>query len=130
MEKYVNELKIGNLVHHYPGLEPAHSSIKQPRFLAKITALFEDGAIKYKIIEKHSNAHHNSIEPIPLTEEWLIKFGFENSNMGFSADYSKDNIELNFVNGLYEYGDYCKIEYVHKLQNLYFALTGEELTLK
>jgi len=64
---------------------------------------------------------------VELTEYWLIKAGFENINMGFSADYSKDNIELNLVNGLYEYGDYCKLQYVHRLQNLYFELRDEEL---
>lgn len=70
--------------------------------------------------------------PIPLTEEWLIKFGFElNSN----NNWSHWNFGLNF----YKDGDFFEsdqlpifiyLQYVHQLQNLYFAITGEELTIK
>lgn len=74
------------------------------------------------------------IEPIPLTEEWLLKFGFE---------LSKTHCTLWMGNGfpfiiekITDYWWVCdmnitsKVYYVHHLQNLYFALTGEELTLK
>lgn len=93
-------------------------------------------------------------EPIPLTEEWLVRFGFIKK-----CDYEQQDWEwgkLSILNsrrgvGLYNYtGDryldywcitfredvgcgWCdlnEIEYVHQLQNLYFALTGEELELK
>ena len=77
-------------------------------------------------------------EPIPLTEEWLVKFGFEEID-GFLT------LDLGSFSGarfIFWYGDvlnlFCKsdmmlskqIKYVHQLQNLYFALTGEELTIK
>ena len=73
------------------------------------------------------------INPIPLTEEWLVKFGFEK---GYSKDESnrvegwvKDGF---YLGGNYEiyYSDGCAIAFeVHQLQNLYHALTGEELTI-
>ena len=75
-----------------------------------------------------------NIEPIPLTEEWLSKFGFENA---FADKW--DGMEwmpCEFINGkLYYTPDMHHhaskgIENVHQLQNLYFALTGEELTIK
>ena len=77
-----------------------------------------------------------NIEGIPLTEEWLLKFGLEWSI--FHQATHKTGFEYD-LNSLYE-GGYSlstfkrehivveKIKYVHQLQNLYFALTGEELT--
>jgi len=83
-------------------------------------------------------------EPIPLTEEWLFRFGFE--------DWGKQNGD--WVYGLYNVIDgtshfivnkadetfyplidnnlccWSDFKYVHQLQNLYFALTGNELVLK
>ena len=73
-------------------------------------------------------------KPIPLTEEWLLKLGF-----------FEDNTYLNIGEVRYyigEFGTYLDeqvwwneeiisdhIKYVHQLQNLYHALTNEELTL-
>ena len=80
----------------------------------------------------------NIVKPIPLTEEWLVKFGFEYKD-GYLT------LELGYFSGsnfIYWIGDvlnlFCKsgmmltnnIKYVHQLQNLYFALTGEELKIK
>jgi len=69
---------------------------------------------------------------IPLTEEWLLKFGFENwdknkwvdSNSVLTISKNDDNF-LCLINQRD-----VDILYVHQLQNLYFALTGKELTLK
>ena len=68
---------------------------------------------------------------IPLTEEWLFKFGFKRFPWGLVAGnlLFKDNLkctELTFEVGN---GFRVEIKYVHQLQNLYFALTGEELTI-
>jgi hypothetical protein len=82
-------------------------------------------------------------EPIPLTEEWLLKFGFE---------FYKKQVSLNVGGELFNYAVKNEIiiwtdlktgwtldgrtnrkthwlNSVHQLQNLYFALTGEELTI-
>jgi len=87
----------------------------------------------------------NNIEPIPITQEWIIKFnaekikGYGNNRFWYVIflDEYKDESML-FIH--YSIGDnFCtlnegynetiikKIKYVHELQNLYFALTGEEL---
>lgn len=87
------------------------------------------------------------IEPIPLTEEWLEKFGFDK---GTSEDGEDVMIYLNsHWKFILEYYNFCQpsedngyylieylgqleiqIKHIHQLQNLYFALTSEELTIK
>jgi len=82
--------------------------------------------------------------PIPLTEEILLKFGFEKKGNDFVNHRTDGDIDSvtgatmyisEFVNKEFEfvvcadtYNGYClTIPYLHQLQNLYFALTGEEL---
>ena len=78
--------------------------------------------------------------PILLTDEWLLRFGFNEDHYG---DYYREyniNPDKHFhsyfeltqmSNKSYQIREYdIYIAYVHQLQNLYFALTGEELTLK
>ena len=78
-------------------------------------------------------------EPIPLTEEWLIKFGLQHKSFSFDHEclhkdinvgYNGDDFINNQISFLYKKKVWFKIHYVHSLQNLYFALTGEELTIK
>jgi hypothetical protein len=86
-------------------------------------------------------------QPIPLTEEWHNKFGVQKNGF-MSFEYvlqRKNNIDVKVV----FQGDYVFLRqglsdvitiwnkdltkrdmYVHEWQNLYFALTGEELTTK
>jgi hypothetical protein len=74
--------------------------------------------------------------PIPLTEEWLLKFGFEvddhlmNPDDWPYVDYIKNEVRIsepNYSFAFYGRDNELEIKYVHQLQNLYFALTGEEL---
>lgn len=95
----------------------------------------------YQIDEHDFEYTHNGcisdINPIPLTEEWLTKFGFV---FGIELqDFVKGKhqfIELNCLcgyfseNDIFYYAEKTKLKYVHQLQNLYFAITGEELTIK
>jgi hypothetical protein len=83
------------------------------------------------------------VQPIPLTEEWLVKFGFEFKHTLNQYGWYKsvenrelcwcysDTISLEFKKGQYdEYNDVLfdvVCNYVHQLQNLYFALTNVEL---
>ena len=76
-------------------------------------------------------------KPIPLTEEWLLKFGFN----GECESFHMEGITIEEVSDggkwvVYMFDEYHAVEcslaivqHVHQLQNLYFALTGEELTL-
>lgn len=79
----------------------------------------------------------NEIYPIPLNEEWLLRFGFRQDGEGWFWLRRKDDITvLGYSYNIYgKFFELCEIRipniiYVHQLQNLYFALTGEELTLK
>jgi hypothetical protein len=86
--------------------------------------------------------HAGNLKPIPLTEEWLVKFGFERSTKTFTdSAYSvtfrraKDGGWAIYDTSTDEGTNYLTpnlgfCEHVHQLQNLYFALTGEELTIK
>jgi hypothetical protein len=79
-------------------------------------------------------------EPIPLTEEWLLKFGWGKSNEHELCDNSNDivfvydwhfkrfEIQIDTEHVGVEYR-LDHIKYVHQLQNLYFSLTNEELKL-
>jgi len=76
----------------------------------------------------------HDLEPIHLTEELLLNFGFYKNidtklfeKSGYQIDLSV--LKCHFY--LPSFGDWYKeIEYVHQLQNLYFALTGEELKIE
>jgi hypothetical protein len=76
------------------------------------------------------------LEPIPLTEEWLERFGFDKDDDGvwelpsvmwsceieYGGSMTFKKLGLDIL---------CPdILYVNQLQNLYFALSGEELTIK
>ena len=74
--------------------------------------------------------------PIPLTEEWLLNFGFKQTNEsedvewyninGFEIAIDEEDGQVYFV---YQHMVLRHILYVHQLQNLYFALTNEELKI-
>ena len=89
----------------------------------------------------------NEIEPILLTEKWLLRFGFKYID-------KSDNDYITYTDSNHEYylqldvrrkdGKYTILDnsfddlrafsmvdimYVHQLQNLYFALTGKELEI-
>jgi hypothetical protein len=69
---------------------------------------------------------------IPLTEEWLINFGFEllRQQGGTQGVFSNGVIELTLSNSGNIYYGIKILPYVHVLQNLYYALKDEELTIK
>ena len=102
-----NELRIGNLI------------------------LDEDSNIMYRV---DLNFFHDLVSggflmadliPIPLTKEWLVKFGFENKTKTFVLN----NISIKQQTKGYFFYLSMMIQHVHQLQNLYFALTGEELKI-
>ena len=83
-------------------------------------------------ILKEINEGIEFYNPIPLTEEWLLKSGFpeHKSTIDLLWDYTiylerqHNELFLVHIDNIYVY----KLEYVHTLQNLYFALKDEELT--
>ena len=139
-----NELRIGNWVkinddHFKDGKEIVYDLYKTNEF--QIMG-FNDGSFIegckvicfYEIPSEiggwvHSGCSDLDIDPIPLTEEWLVKFGFENGNYFILNNviiYKDYNNKYRYE---YNYGQ-TWVKHVHQLQNLYFALTGEELVIK
>lgn len=77
-------------------------------------------------------------EPIPLSPDWLERFGFKINNERDPESCSFDYMHI----GLFYIGEFNRsgwllnaydsmppMQYIHQLQNLYFALTGNELSL-
>jgi hypothetical protein len=84
-------------------------------------------------IEEVWNAERQWCKPIPLTEEWLRKFGFAKYDLS-KNEFVRNSFRVclsvrdEFVFADWDFA-YVVIQYVHQLQNLYFALTQTELTL-
>lgn len=88
-------------------------------------------------IKELSNAPDSQLwcKAIPLTEEWLLKFGFEKKEGYYDRYYySIDGMNIKIDDDMFEteVGEclYKSIKYVHQLQNLFFAINDEELTMK
>mgnify|MGYP003624745705 CR=1 FL=1 len=113
-----NELRIGNWINLYDN------------FNSQVTGLTNTKkvwCVKNPIDEKCA-WFTNNLNAIPLTEEWLIDFGFKKDKI--DSTYYKDDFEIclpNFVR--WKESHLSGIRNVHQLQNLYFALTRKELTL-
>ena len=92
--------------------------------------------ITVKSIDESINGFNKTyldiVQPIPLTEDWLLKFGFSHSqkkyyyNGYFVCKINKAFNCLIYI-GNNDYKQLNTVNYVHELQNLYFALVGEEL---
>lgn len=108
-----SDLRIGNWL---------HSNITNIDFELEI------GTLSTMIIYGNETGKRIWISPIPLSEEWLIKFDWNGYNYLHIGSY----FNIDSVGHLYYRSDYTgiNIHYVHQLQNLYFALCGEELTIK
>lgn len=83
------------------------------------------------------HAELKDFHPVKLTEELLVKAGFEK----YVIPAGKDTLtgkpyeeEVKWIREEINYEDIFKqswteLKYVHQLQNLYYALTGEELKI-
>lgn len=84
-----------------------------------------------------ANISNDEMRPITLNADWLISLGFERENdEPFNWSDKKKYLSDCFLIGSYSDGlHYVRnglktgkpLIHVHQLQNLYFALTGEEL---
>lgn len=77
-------------------------------------------------------AQFNEIKPIPLTEEILLKCGFEKlGKYTFVCDTALMQLEIDVVtNKLVHSILAIEVKHLHQLQNLHHALTGQELNIK
>lgn len=126
-----NELRKGNIINHF-------------RNFILIESVFEDSVNVYAA-DMGGGAYidgidFKEIEPVPITVEWLERFGFWKMDMPFSGESGYGMASagdfIGFVatddNGWLIHNPHFSTTYyyVHQLQNLYFALIGEELALK
>lgn len=148
-----SELRIGNLV-------TVDNPIYHPKLKGialQVTGLNQrpdmSGNPSYSISLEHINQKPYTyyenysqlvefINPIPLSEDWLLKAGFEKDGHGYHMEdiYSLSISVTRKGEFLpcwldrpltpYNSDKFREVKYVHQLQNLYFALTGEELTFK
>ena len=114
-----NELRVGNYFIGY-------SNYLQQWELASFKLLAE-GIEVDEIIKSY----------ISLDEEWFNKLGMtyyslptkSNRSVGYYTVKYGNRFKINSSDGNYSFINFRKeIKYVHELQNLYFAVTGEELT--
>ena len=110
------ELRIGNWVEHDGSLGEVEDIQKND------IGSFFDGV--------YFNCYIKDLEPIPLTEDWLVKFGFVKEDDFGKIEFQFNPLVLYKQDKIYWSDilwDSLEIKHVHQLQNLYFALTGEEL---
>ena len=136
-----NELRIGNLLKH------TNNHIFLRKVWDTIIKLSGQEIFFISVSQTEKNVYY---EPIPLTEDWLLKLGFENfdGNMILLSKHPNTYLFVNKIRqnddcfnsvfmqqyigdtGNYNIVHLLNINFVHQLQNLYFALTGTELSLK
>lgn len=129
------ELRIGNLIYE-------EGAVK------RVSSIWSNGMVS--VSEPNENAMQfmrgiEYFEPIPLTEEWLTKFGARIiKHDAFYYRWSQPNlkggnyfeIKVFYTNRLwvaingFDGGLDIPIDFVHEFQNLFFALTGKELQIK
>jgi hypothetical protein len=132
----INELRIGNYI------SPLGIGITVVEGLCTWDGLIQSSNFAERGIE--------DFEPIPLTEEWLLKFGFEDVDLNMSGSnwlvkeqkgLWRQAIRIAYSEKSEEWSltlecvspptlSIVRLKYVHQLQNLYFALTGNELNIK
>jgi len=110
----INELRIGNY-------------ILSDGIIVKVTGLSDEYRIWWKWhlgdnVYNADNDREDQIDPIPLTMEILEKCGFS------GAWTTINGLDGNLMGVKLPELEY-EIKYVHQLQNLYFALTGNELNI-
>lgn len=147
----VEELRVGNLIYDLTDSVARVDSVSN---------LFDGPMIEAHSSQMLAYREPDCYKPIPLTNKWLKELGFVYFNYkmgpygikhsGYQIRYKADSpyscvrlLQLTYVKeeSMYYAGKkafniksktaYIScVKYVHQLQNLYFALTGNELTIQ
>ena len=134
-----NELRVGNFVfdddNEIVKVEKIHSKRYQ-----QWNEEDDDSAVEFTKESDLENLYYSKVNPIPVTEEWLLKFGFLRGvdavyYIKSKHMYLKIFEKIGHVLGSVDKYSNCfkisdDIKYIHQLQNLYFALTNQELEIK
>lgn len=119
-----NELRIGNYL-DFDGM------------IAVVKEIDEQGVVVYIQETKETEwIDLFQFTEIQLTEEWLLRLDFKKADEadsfgGYLSPEMPNLSKIRIKNNEWS-GQHCsvKIEYVHQLQNLYYALTQKELFSK
>ena len=160
----IKELRIDNYLKHtedtiaeLPSGTKTMLAKKDGEFKVSASTMYTMSLIEKKGVDPFKQLKY---APIPLNEEWLLKFGFDNKNNPtqtsfihwikkiqtyngsscFFKIYQEKN-KLNYKKNMegkmikefmffYKEMGVINLDYVHSLQNLYACLTNKELTLK
>jgi len=120
-----NGLRIGNLVtEQYQYFQQS----EQERIIT-VESIIEKGIN----VDLHGESEYigfDKLKPILLTEDWLARLRFVEEKRGCFTLGPISIVINEKTNSSWIYSQYTPtipIQYVHQLQNLYFALTGKEL---
>ena len=129
----VKELRVGNFVKLFLGIGDSGAAYRN----FEIKGIMEQLGSEFYLINNTWVEVTNNLEPIPLTEEILLKCGFRNKGGVFKhpdcdiiqiyAHEGKFNI---FVKGNKQNGSNVLGSNLHELQNLFKVLTRKELQIE
>ena len=94
----------------------------------------EDYAV---MLNRRNSSHPNTYRGVELNDEWIKIFGFEISKTHDKFFIKDNNIGISTADDMFRFikGNFVcqivlrEIEFVHELQNLYYAITGVELSV-
>ncbi len=132
----IRELRIGNYISYFSNNELIFDKIKSIYFDD------DDNVYKFELESGKFNLYHitiKGIKPIPITEELLLKCGFEVNN-GYctrpDVDCISNSMSMIFQNDeftvIIEWGEdvLCSFKYLHQLQNYFYIISeGKELEI-
>ena len=122
----VSELRIGNLVTTVKGTKHYGQELDVEFITNNNYDL--DGPL-----DSINGYKESDVVPIPLSENWLKNFGFtkvEDEDELYFLGKFQIQLDIGFVDYGFSEVNGRPVETVHHLQNLFFILSGEELTLK
>ena len=117
MKDLANELRVGNYARSQNG------------------KVFE---MTYERFRAMLRIRDRDLKPIPISEDWMLEFGAEKEIYEEGSDEYYLIIRRDKFSIIWESDDnvYCdisenvfKLKYVHTMQNMYYALEGEELKI-
>lgn len=139
-ELRITDVRIGSLIHGIWEEEDEEIDEYIEKWgIVRVVGLDENSSLgdgwSWMVESRHEEEveMYSGFSGIPLTEEWLIKFGAKK----FDSDFIIDRFRLlhKSAYGYYYVIDkqtnvyFSKVEFVHEWQNLFFAMNGMELIL-
>ena len=126
------ELRIGNIVevNHY----------EYGDMFASVTSINDVGDLCLHLLDERFTKEEyectmNEVTPIPITDELLLKNGFEQCDYMFKTLFMEmyeveNGWHLHIDNEHFETALSITIKYIHDLQNAYYLAIGKEFEIK